>query len=231
MSEARQKPKNGKHTKTLPPPLILNPKTENQRRIIDAYKNGKNLVISGMAGTGKTFVATGLALQDYTRNKTACVSIYRSAVPTRDMGFMPGSLAEKQALYETPYRNVVNELYGRADSYDILKKSGVIEFSTTSYMRGLTIRDSVILVDEMQNMSFHELDSLITRIGDGSRIIFCGDYAQTDLTRDVDKHGLKRFLNILSKMSEFSFVEMGIDDVVRSELIRSYLLTKAAEEA
>jgi phosphate starvation-inducible protein PhoH len=219
-----------KHVKTLPPLLPFQPKTENQARVVGAYKNGQNVVMSGMAGTGKTFVALSIALQELARSRAERVVIFRSAVPTRDMGFMPGTLAEKQAPYETPYRSVVTELYGRSDAYDILKKSGVIEFSTTSYLRGLTIKDSVIIVDESQNMTFHEADSIMTRIGDGTRIIFCGDYTQSDLVRDADRHGIRRFFGVLSDMSEFSFVEMGIDDIVRSDIIRSYILAKAARE-
>lgn len=234
MKEPRVKNKNGgkhtNHVKCLPNIKKLEPKTANQARIIEAYRNGKNLVVNGLAGTGKTFVALSLALQYVERGLADGVSIYRSAVPTRDMGFMPGTRQEKEALYEIPYRTLAAELYDRADAYDLLKKSGIIEFSTTSYLRGLTIRNSVIIVDEMQNLSGHEADSIMTRIGEGSRIFFCGDYTQTDLKKDDEKKGIRKFTDIVSRMEEFDFVEMGVDDIVRSSLVKSYILAKKAVE-
>lgn len=229
--DVRPRPKkNAKHTKTLPKVSHLEPKTENQSRIIAAHRAGKNIVINGMAGTGKTFVALSLALQCVERGHAEGVAIYRSAVPTRDMGFMPGTRQEKESLYEIPYRTIAGEIYQRSDAYDLLKKDGVIEFSTTSYLRGLTIRNSVILVDEMQNCNWHELDSIITRVGEGSRIFFCGDYTQSDLKKDDEKKGIRRFLEVISKMSEFEFIEMGVDDIVRSSLVKSYILAKKETE-
>lgn len=218
---------NKNHAKALPVPLSLVPKTENQAEVLKQFKAGKNLVIHGLAGTGKTFLACSMALYEVYKGRQDRLLIYRSAVPTRDMGFMPGTKAEKEAPYEDPYRSVFAEIFDRGDAFDLMKKSGLIDFSTTSYLRGLTIRNAVVLVDECQNMSLHELDSLITRLGTGSRIIFCGDYTQSDLTRSIEKEGLMTFLNILRSMDEFAFVEMGIDDIVRSDLVRSYIISKA----
>ncbi len=220
----------GKHSKSLPKIMKLEPKTENQKRIIQAFNEGKNVLINGMAGTGKTFVALSLALKAAENGFFDKVSIYRSAVPTRDMGFMPGTRQEKESLYETPYRAIVSELFGRADAYDLLKKDGTIEFSTTSYLRGLTIRNSVVVLDEMQNCSWHELDSIMTRLGEGSIVFFCGDYTQSDLKKDDEKKGIRKFTDVVARMGEFDFIEMGVDDIVRSSLVKSYILAKKAAE-
>jgi phosphate starvation-inducible protein PhoH len=216
-----------KHTKALPDPIPIVAKTSNQDAAIKSFKEGKQLILHGLAGTGKTFVACSLAIQDIWKGKHDRLVIYRSAVPTRDMGFMPGTKAEKEAPYEAPYRSIFAEMFRRGDAYELMKKNGTVEFSTSSYIRGLTLRDTVVLVDECQNWTLHELDSLITRLGDGCRVIFCGDYTQTDLTRNVDKEGLSHFLKIAKSMDEFSFVEFGIDDIVRSDLVKSYIIAKA----
>ena len=220
----RPRPKKSpRHSKTLPKVSHLEPKTENQSKIIAAHRAGSNIVINGMAGTGKTFVALSLALQCVEKGHAEGVAIYRSAVPTRDMGFMPGTRQEKEALYEIPYRTIAGEIYQRADAYDLLKKDGVIEFSTTSYLRGLTIRNSVILVDEAQNCDFGELDTLITRVGEGSRIMIIGDFNQMD----TKGSGFEMFMNITKNMKSFDHVEMTMDDVVRSDLVKEYLIAKA----
>lgn len=215
-----------KHAKSLPELSPIVAKTENQELAMKSFSEGRQLVISGFAGTGKSYVACALGLAEIARGNQERLAIYRSAVPTRDLGFLKGSIEEKEAPYEAPYKSIFSELYRRGDAYEILKKSGVVEFSTSSYLRGLTLKDTVVLVDECQNWTFHELDSIMTRLGHGSRIIFCGDYMQTDLQKRIDQEGLSRFLKILKSMREFSFVEMGIDDIVRSELVRSYLIAQ-----
>lgn len=202
----------------------LEAKTVNQKRVIDGYASGQNLIIHGLAGTGKTFLACHMAVTSVLKNEAEKVIIYRSAVPTRDMGFMPGTAAEKQEPYEAPYRYVFAEIMRRGDAYEVLKKHGHVEFSTSSYLRGLTVRDSIIVVDEAQSWTWHELDSIMTRVGDGTRIIVCGDHRQTDL---VDgKSGFSRLLEVTSEMKEFSQVEMNRDDIVRSSFVKSYILAK-----
>lgn len=211
-------------------PVPVTPKTANQKKVLDSYASGQNLVIHGLAGTGKTFLACHAALNSINRGEQDNLVIYRSAVPTRDMGFMPGTMYEKQAPYEEPYKAVMAEIFNRGDAYDLLKKSGVLYFSTSSFLRGLTLRDSVVVVDEIQNWSFHELDSLITRLGDNTRVVFCGDYTQSDLTKNADREGVKKFMRVLASMSEFSFVSMEIEDIVRSSLVKSYIVAKARED-
>lgn len=181
------------------------PLTQNQRRTFNHYKIDKNLLLHGMAGTGKTFCALYLALLDIlsyksTKNK---IIIIRSAVPTRDLGFLPGSLKEKLKQYETPYKNICTEILNRGDAYEILKTKDIISFMSTSFIRGNTFDDTIIIVDEIQNLNFHELDSIITRTGDNSRIIFSGDFRQSDLIKEQERKGLLDFIKVLDKMSSF----------------------------
>lgn len=200
----------------------IEPLNEKQSRVL---KSDSNLILDGCAGTGKTFLASVLAFQGLTREDFDRVVFLRSAVSTRDIGFLPGSEKEKMAVYKLPYIDITAELYSRGDAFDVLEKHGVVTFEPTSFIRGRTLRDAFIIVDEAQNMSFHELDSLITRLDNNSRIVFCGDrIAQNDLPNN----GFKEFHEIVSKMREFQTVTFGIEDIVRGELVKSYLKTKYA---
>lgn len=197
----------------------IEPLTRNQ---LVAFESTKHMVLCGAAGTGKTFISLYLAFDDIAKQEYDKIILVRSAVPTRDMGFLPGTDKEKAKVYEEPYYAIANEIFQRGDAYEILKKHNVVNFMTTSYLRGLTVRDSVVIVDECQNMTFHELDSIITRVGENSRIIFCGDFAQADLP----KNGMKEFLQVLNEMSEFDIIEFGISDIVRSSFVKKYLIAK-----
>ena len=208
--------------------LTYQPITENQRIAYEAFKEGDHLVLCGSAGTGKSFVGMYLALQDvldksYEQNKLVIV---RSVVPTRDMGFLPGGIDEKIDTYTAPYRGIAAELFDQQNAYELLETQGAIEFLSTSFIRGTTLDNAVILVDEMQNLTFHELDSIITRVGRNSRIIFSGDYYQTDLNKDADKKGILEFLNIMEVMNNFTTIEFGWADIVRSDFVRDYIMTK-----
>lgn len=203
------------------------PLTENQQKTFEAYETGKNLMLHGMAGTGKTFISMYLALEDVI-NKEAYndVTVIRSVVPTRDMGFLPGNQGEKSRAYEMPYFPIAKDLFNRGDAYDVLKQKKIINFITTSFIRGTTINDSVIIVDEVENMTFHEIDSVITRVGKNCRIIFCGDFRQSDLAKSEDRNGLLKFMDIVDKLRNFAYVEFGKDDIVRSGLVRDYIIAK-----
>jgi len=208
--------------------LTYQPITENQRIAYEAFKEGDHLVLCGSAGTGKSFVGMYLALQDvldksYEQNKLVIV---RSVVPTRDMGFLPGGIEEKIDTYTAPYRSIAAELFDQHNAYELLEAQGAIEFLSTSFIRGTTLDNAVILVDEMQNLTFHELDSIITRVGRNSRIIFSGDYYQTDLSKEADKTGILKFLNIMEVMNNFTTIEFGWADIVRSDFVRDYIMTK-----
>ena len=208
--------------------LTFQPITENQTLTCDAYKNDKHLLLHGIAGTGKTFLSLYLALEDVLDPSTVYddVFIVRSVVSTRDIGFLPGDEQEKVSIYEAPYRSICRELFGIKDSYDSLKQQNNVKFMSTSFIRGITINNAVIIVDECQNLNFHELDSIITRLGKNSKIIFCGDYTQSDLTKESDKTGIINFMKILKELPEFTTVEFGINDIVRSDFLKSYIIAK-----
>lgn len=210
-------------------PKSFVPMTKNQKKIFE-YFTENHLVLHGMAGTGKSFLSLYLSLQAVLAKKSPYfkIIIIRSAVPTRDVGFLPGSLKEKIEAYEDPYKTIVDEIFGRGDAYGILKNKGQIEFVTTSYLRGITLDDCIVIVDEFQNCTFQELDTVVTRIGDNAKIIFCGDYRQSDLERTKEKQGMGLFVSILERMYEFEFVELGIDDIVRSGLVKSYIIAKSS---
>lgn len=197
----------------------IEPLTKNQ---VTAFESNKNLMLHGVAGTGKTFISCYLAFDDMVKNIYERLVIIRSAVPTRDIGFLPGNEKEKASVYEEPYKDICIELFQRGDAYEILKTKGLVHFMTTSFIRGVTLRNATIMIDECQNMSFHELDSIITRIGQGCRVIFCGDFRQADLT----KNGLQEFVRILKAMEEFDFVDFEIKDIVRSDFVKQYITAK-----
>jgi len=199
--------------------LEIEPLTQNQ---VAAFESEKHLLLHGVAGTGKTFISCYLAFDDMLKGGYNKLIIIRSAVPTRDIGFLPGNEKEKSAIYEEPYKDICIELFQRGDSYEILKTKGLVNFMTTSFIRGVTLRDSVIIVDECQNMSFHELDSIITRVGEECRIIFCGDFRQSDLS----KNGLQDFIRILKAMDHFDLVDFEIKDIVRSGFVKDYITVK-----
>ena len=197
----------------------IEPLTANQ---ITAFESTKNLMLHGVAGTGKTFISSYLAFDDMAKGEYEKLVIIRSAVPTRDIGFLPGSEKEKASVYEEPYKDICIELFQRGDAYEILKTKGLVHFMTTSFIRGVTQRNAVILIDECQNMSFHELDSIITRMGQGCRVIFCGDFRQADL----QKNGLKDFVRVLKAMNAFDFIDFEIKDIVRSDFVKQYITAK-----
>lgn len=204
----------------------IKPMTGNQEHVFDAFDDGDHLMLHGVAGTGKTFLAMYLALDAVFAREYQRVVVVRSVVPTRDMGFLPGNQKEKQRVYEQPYSAIATELFGRGDAYEILKGKGMVDFISTSFIRGVTLDNCVVIVDECQNMTFHELDSVITRMGENCRVLFCGDYRQTDLLRDNEKAGLLDFMNIINRMNHFETVEFVESDIVRSALVKEYILAK-----
>lgn len=197
----------------------IEPLTQNQ---LKAFESDKNLMLHGVAGTGKTFISCYLAFDDMTKENYDKLVIIRSAVPTRDIGFLPGTEKEKASVYEEPYKDICIELFQRGDAYELLKTKGLVHFMTTSFIRGVTLRNATIIVDECQNMSFHELDSIITRVGEGCRVIFCGDFRQSDLKGN----GLSDFIRVLKAMNEFDMVDFEVQDIVRSKFVKNYIIAK-----
>ena len=208
--------------------------TDNQKTVFDTWKQGKNQFLFGCAGTGKTFIALYLALRDVLDEESPYDKVYivRSLVATREIGFLPGDHEDKSSLYQIPYKNMVKHMFEMPDDasfemlYANLKAQETISFWSTSFLRGTTLDNAIVIVDECQNLNFHELDSLITRIGQDSKVIFAGDVAQTDLQKTAEKDGILDFQRILREMEEASMVEFGIEDIVRSGIVKSYLINK-----
>ena len=212
----------------------VKPITDNQKLVFESYKKGLNQFLFGCAGTGKTFVSLYLAFQEVLKNETPYerVVMVRSLIPTREIGFLPGDEEDKAALYQVPYANMVQFMFKQPNEqafnilYDRLKSQGSFYFLSTSFLRGLTFDNAIIIVDECQNLNFHELDTIITRVGQDSKIFFCGDFMQTDLTKQNERNGLHDFTRILEEMDEFNLTEFSIGDIVRSGFVRSYLIQK-----
>ena len=212
----------------------VEPITDNQKLVFNSYKKGDNQFLYGCAGTGKTFVSLYLAMNEVLRSDTPYdrVVMVRSLIPTREIGFLPGDEEDKAALYQVPYSNMVQYMFKQPNEqafsmlYDKLKTQGSFYFLSTSFLRGLTFDNSIIIVDECQNLNFHELDTIVTRVGQDSKIMFCGDFMQTDLSKTSERNGLFDFLRILEEMKEFNCVEFNIGDIVRSGFVRNYLIQK-----
>lgn len=206
----------------------LEPITKNQEKVFKFYADGYNLCLSGSAGSGKTFLALYLALQDVLDKNTPFdkVVIIRSVVPTREIGFLPGDEEEKLDAYAGPYRGITSELFSDSEAWQKLINQNAVEFMSTSFIRGITISNAIVIVDEMQNLNFHELDSVITRLGECSKLIICGDYYQSDFEKQKDKDGVIHFLKIVQQMKYFEHVEFSWEDIVRSGLVREYIMTK-----
>ena len=214
--------------------LDIEPITDNQKKLFDSYAEGKHLVAYGTAGTGKTFISLYNALADVLDETTPYERIYlvRSLVSTREIGFLPVDHEDKADIYQIPYKNMVKYMFQMPTDADFemlygnLKAQETIKFWSTSFIRGTTLDNAIVIVDEFQNLNFHELDSIITRIGENSRIIFSGDASQSDLVKTNDRNGIHDFLNILRKMPSFDIIEYGIDDIVRSGLVKEYIISK-----
>ena len=212
----------------------IEPLTENQKKLFESYKDGKNLVAYGAAGTGKTFITLYNALQDVLDPTTPYEKIYivRSLVATREIGFLPGDHDDKSFLYQIPYKHMVKYMFEMPSDADFemlygnLKAQDTIDFWSTSFIRGTTLDKAIIIVDEFQNLNYHELDSIMTRVGSHTKIMFCGDATQTDLIKQNERNGIHDFMRILRVMPSLNIIEFGVEDIVRSGLCKEYLLAK-----
>jgi len=212
----------------------IEPLTENQELFFEEYNKDQNMVAYGCAGTGKTFITLYNALLDVLDPKTPYEKIYivRSLVATREIGFLPGDHEDKSSLYQIPYKNMVKYMFEMPDDnafemlYANLKAQGTVSFWSTSFIRGTTFDNAIIIVDEFQNLNFHELDSMITRVGENSRLMFCGDATQSDLIKTAERNGIVDFIRILKNMPSFSMVEFEAEDICRSGLVKEYIIAK-----
>ena len=214
--------------------IDIEPLTDNQKRLFDSYSEGKHLIAYGCAGTGKTFITLYNALVDVLDEQSPYERIYlvRSLVATREIGFLPGSHEDKADIYQIPYKNMVKYMFQMPSDADFemlygnLKSQETIKFWSTSFLRGTTFDNSIIIVDQFQNLNFHELDSIITRVGENTKICFCGDASQSDLQKTNERNGIVDFMSVLRKMPSFDIIEFGVDDIVRSGLVKEYILAK-----
>ena len=224
----RKKPVNSEYL------VNIEPITENQKILFNSYDARKNIIAYGAAGTGKTFVTLYNALKDVLDENTPYEKIYivRSLVATREIGFLPGDHEDKSDIYQVPYKHMVKYMFQMPSDADFemlygnLKAQGTIKFWSTSFIRGTTLDNSIVIVDEFQNLNFHELDSIMTRVGDNSKIMFCGDATQSDLTKTNDRNGIVDFMKILTSMPSVDIIEFGLDDIIRSGLVKEYLVAK-----
>jgi len=212
----------------------IDPLTDNQRKLFESYKDQKHLVAYGCAGTGKTFISLYNAIREVLDERSPFERIYlvRSLVATREIGFLPGTYDDKSDIYQIPYKNMVKYMFQMPSDADFemlygnLKSQETIKFWSTSFLRGTTLDNAIVIVDEFQNCTMHELDSIITRIGENSKIIFCGDATQSDLQKTNDRNGIVDFMSILRKMPSFDIIEFGVDDIVRSGIVKEYIIAK-----
>lgn len=211
-----------------PPTLsLIKPMTLNQSRVFKEFHKGQHLLLHGYAGTGKSFLSLYLALHEVVNLRSAKrVIIVRSAVPSRTQGFLPGTEQEKAAVYEIAYSAIVDDLFGKAGSYNRLKDLKTIEFTTTSFLRGLTIDDAIIIIDEVQNMVDGEINTVMTRVGQNTRVIICGDFRQNDLANKREESCIRELMNTVRRMASFSTIEMTHDDIVRSGLVKEWILAR-----
>ena len=204
----------------------LDPLTDNQQLAFNSFASGNHLCLDGSAGTGKTFISLYLALESVFKKEYDKVIIVRSAVPTRDMGFLPGTQEEKEDAYTAPYKAIVNDLFDDYGGWTKLIEDRKIEFLTTSFIRGITLKKSIVIIDESQNCNYHELCSVITRLGEDCRFIMAGDYYQSDFTRKGDQDGISQFIKIIKNMRAFDHIEFKWEDIVRSSFVRDFIMTK-----
>ena len=210
------------------------PLTNNQKLFFESYKQGDYFIaLHGVAGTGKTFIALYKAIEEVLDrdNTFTKIIVVRSAVQSREIGHLPGDVGEKMEIYEQPYRQICHQLFDKKDAWDRLEEQGHVQFISTSFIRGMSFDDAIIIVDEMQNMTFEEIDTVMTRVGYRSKIIWCGDYRQTDLNKKKnDVTGILKFFDIAIHMSAFTRIEFTPNDIVRSSLVKDYILAKLKYE-
>jgi len=211
----------------------IQPFTNHQQDFFQSYLQGSNVVAYGSAGTGKSFLALYLGLRDVIDRDMPQdhMVIVRSAVPSKEIGHLPGTVDEKMAVYESPYVDICSELFRRPSTYNDMKEAELIQFTPTSFVRGTTWNNALVVVDEVQNMTWHEINSVMTRLGSNSRVIITGDYNQNDLVNKRNEtSGIARLVRTADRMTEFSNIIFTTDDIVRSEFVKSWIIASEQTE-
>lgn len=199
------------------------PMNETQRQMIFAFSQGLNIVAYGSAGTGKSYVGCALALEKLFKRQSEKIVIVRSAVSSRSLGFLPGNLDEKADPYKAPYKQIINRLCGNGTAWDILIKKEMIEFITSSYVRGITIDNATVIVDEFQNCNQNEAMSILTRVGENCQVILLGDTKQTDLKKD--ESCFDWVMSVAQRMPRwFDLVHFYPKDIVRSGFCKDLII-------
>lgn len=212
----------------------MHPLTENQAKLFESYENGKNILAHGSPGTGKTHVLLYNALKDVLNERTPYdkIILLRSTVQSLDIGFVPGSVNEKIAPFESPYKHMVKSMFELSTEeefemiYGLLKSEKIIDFMCVSFLRGTTFDNCILIVDECQNMNYHQLSTVITRVGQDSKIFFAGDSRQSDLTKQSERKGFIDFAKVLERMESFDLIKFEIEDVVRSGIVKQFLIAE-----
>lgn len=203
------------------------PLTEKQKDSIYAFSSGKHLALLGSAGTGKTFLGIYLAssLMVDPDSQTDKIIVLRTAVQARDQGFVKGDPAEKMDPYSVPYKQAFTKIFGRANSFYDLIKAKKLVFDSTSFLRSVTFDNAVVIFDEAQNAEFREINTVITRLGQNSRLILIGDSLQDDLSKN-EESGLPKFSKIVTQHlpTDFHITTFTSEDIVRSDLVKRWVI-------
>lgn len=208
----------------------ITPMTRNQQRVFDLWKDDYSIVLDGFSGVGKSFLSIYLALKDILDADSVYekIIIVRSTTSIRSPGFLPGSLEEKNSVFEMPYSQIFDDLFKKKNQYKFMKEAGLVEFHSTAFLRGLSFTNAIVIFDEFQNANYEEIATCIQRIARQSKLILCGDYMQNDLIRmKNDVSGFKKAIDIINMMPDFRKVSFEIADCVRSEFVKSFLVAES----
>lgn len=205
----------------------IKPKTLGQKKYVDAIRNKMIVFGTGPAGTGKTYLAMAMAIDAFKKEEVGRIILTRPAIEAGEkLGFLPGDLQSKVDPYLRPLYDALYQIMG-ADSFVKNMEKGLIEVAPLAYMRGRTLDNAFIILDEAQNTTPAQMKMFLTRIGFGSKVVITGDETQKDLPRDV-KSGLDVAFKVLSKVEDIAFCKLTSKDVVRHPLVQK--IVQAYEE-
>ena len=207
--------------------INLIPKNDRQSQYLQALQESDQVIVFGPSGTGKTYLVSTYAANLYHLKTVNKIVITRPHVAVgKDIGYLPGTLEEKAAPWALPVLDVLEKQLGKGVVETALK-AGNIEVAPLALMRGRSFEDSFIICDESQNITFHELKMLLTRVGENSKLVLNGDVMQSDL-KEAD--GLSKVVHIVKKyMLPVPIIEFGVEDIVRSDMTKLWVETFVKE--